>query len=184
MNTKNPVSALRMETGDCYITEVPPIENVSAKNFPWNTIKNTLTHTCHFLSLYLNVTSSPYPIVSATFPQTNWRNNHIFYTISKLSCDKDHMCRPFMGSSQIQWAIYWLKICLETRWSAASIEPLIDLLACLEPKLWPKNPSLPQNQKIAEKASVSHWRLARIAITRRDNMIESYSNPRMTQEVL
>jgi len=34
MNTKNPVSALRMETGDCYLTEVPPIENVSAKNFP------------------------------------------------------------------------------------------------------------------------------------------------------
>ena len=99
MNTKNPVSALRMETGGCYITEVLPTENVSAKNFPWNTVKNTLTHTRHFPSLYLNVTSSPYPIVSATFPQTNWHNNHIFYTISKLSCDKDHICRPFMGSS-------------------------------------------------------------------------------------
>jgi len=86
-----------MKTGDFYTTEVPPIENVSAKNFPCNTIKNTLTHTRHFLSLYLNVTS-PYPIVSATFPHTNRRNNHIFYTISKLSCDKDHMCRPFMGS--------------------------------------------------------------------------------------
>ena len=30
------------------------------------------------------------------------------------------------------------KICLETRWCTASIEPLIDLLVCLEPKLWPK----------------------------------------------
>jgi len=27
---------------------------------------------------------------------------------------------------------------LETRRSATSTEPLIDLLACLEPKLWPK----------------------------------------------
>ena len=98
MNAKNPVSALRMETGSCHTTEVPPIENVSAKCFPWNTIKNIITHTRHLLSLYLNITS-PYPIVRATFPQTNWRNNHIFYTISKLSCDKDHMCWPFMGSS-------------------------------------------------------------------------------------
>jgi len=31
MNTKNPASVLTMKTGDCYITEVPPIENVSAK---------------------------------------------------------------------------------------------------------------------------------------------------------
>jgi len=72
----------------------------------------------------------------------------------------------------IQWAIFWLKFCVETRWSSASIESLIDLLACLEPKLWPKNPILLQNQKIAEKARVFHWRLARIAITRRENMIE------------
>ena len=41
---------------------------------------------------------------------------------------------------------------LETRQSATSINPLIDLLACLELKLWPKNPILPQNQKIAENA--------------------------------
>jgi len=44
MNTKNPVSALTMETGYCYTTEVPPIENVSAENFPWNTIKISSTH--------------------------------------------------------------------------------------------------------------------------------------------
>ena len=39
----------------------------------------------------------------------------------------------------IQWAIFMAQTFLETRWSA-SIEPLIDLLACLEQKLWPKNP--------------------------------------------
>jgi len=41
---------------------------------------------------------------------------------------------------------------LEITRSAASIEPLTDFLACLEPKLWPKNPILPPNQKIAENA--------------------------------
>jgi len=72
----------------------------------------------------------------------------------------------------IQWAIFRLKICFETRRSAASIEPLIDLPACLEPKLWPKDPIFPQNQKIAENATaacaiaitLSAWA---IAITRR-----------------
>jgi len=41
VNTKNPVSALRIETGDCYITEVPPIETICKKS-PWNTINNIL----------------------------------------------------------------------------------------------------------------------------------------------
>jgi len=50
----------------------------------------------------------------------------------------------------IQWAIFWLKLFVETKRSNASIEPLIDLVACLEPKLWPKNPIVTQNQKIAE----------------------------------
>jgi len=47
---------------------------------------------------------------------------------------------------------FWLKLVLETRQFSASIEPLLDLLACLGPKLWPKNPIFPQNQKIAENA--------------------------------
>jgi len=34
MNTENPVSAIRMETGLCCITEIPPIENVSAEKLP------------------------------------------------------------------------------------------------------------------------------------------------------
>jgi len=40
--------------------------------------------------------------------------------------------------SQFNGSKFWLKLVLETRWSLASIEPLLDLLACLEPKLWPK----------------------------------------------
>jgi len=34
------------------------------------------------------------------------------------------------------------QIFLETRQSSASIEPFIDLLACLEQTLWPKNPAV------------------------------------------
>jgi len=52
----------------------------------------------------------------------------------------------------IPWAKFWVKLVLKTRQLSASIETLLDLLACLEPKLWPKNPILPQNQKIAENA--------------------------------
>jgi len=33
-----------------------------------------------------------------------------------------------------------------------SLEPLIDLLACMEPALWLKKPILHNNPKIAEKA--------------------------------
>jgi len=51
---------------------------------------------------------------------------------------------------------YWLKLILETKWSPASIKSLIDLLACLERKLWPKNPILPPK---SENAWVAHWRL-------------------------
>jgi len=45
---------------------------------------------------------------------------------------------------------FWLKRFLKTRWSPASIEPLRDLLACLEPKLWPKNPILPPKSENAD----------------------------------
>jgi len=56
----------------------------------------------------------------------------------------------------IQKATVLTQFFLETRWSSASLEPLIDLLPCLEPELWLKNPILHKNQKIAEKAWVSH----------------------------
>jgi len=49
------------------------------------------------------------------------------------------------------------QIFLETRWSSASMESLIDLLACLEQKLWPENPVVLKISKTAEKALVSHW---------------------------
>ena len=81
-------------------------------------------------------------------------------------------------------SFFWFKLFVKTGLSSASSEPFIDLLACLEPKLWLKHPILPPNQNIAEKAWVSHWRLEQIAITRRENMIESYSNPRKTREAL
>jgi len=42
----------------------------------------------------------------------------------------------------------------------------------------------PQIQKIAGRAWVPHWQLAWIVITRRENAIESYSNPRKTREEL
>ena len=46
---------------------------------------------------------------------------------------------------------FCFKIFLETRESSASVETLIDLLACLEPELWAQNPIVSQNKKIAEK---------------------------------
>ena len=54
----------------------------------------------------------------------------------------------------------WLKLCLETAWSPASIKPLIDLLACLEPKLWPQTIFYLQNQKMQESPTGGYcsWR--------------------------
>ena len=46
---------------------------------------------------------------------------------------------------------FWLKPCLETTWSPASIEPLLELLACLEPKLWPKKNILPPKSENCRK---------------------------------
>jgi len=55
---------------------------------------------------------------------------------------------------------------LETRWSSVSIEPLIVLLACLEPKLWPKHPVVHKSPKTAW---VYHWWLVWLAMTH-DNL--------------
>ena len=47
---------------------------------------------------------------------------------------------------------------LETKQSAASIEPLIDLLAYLELKLLPKNPIVPQNLVVrTKKKALEIW---------------------------
>jgi len=78
---------------------------------PWHTIKSIL-NARHFLSLCLNARRSSLYfrflkryllIVSAIFTQTNWGNNHSFYTISNLSCEKDHICRALISS-----AVTWL----------------------------------------------------------------------------
>ena len=76
------------------------------------------------------------------------------------------------------------KILLETRRSSTSLVPPTDLPARLEPDLWSKSPVLHKNPKTAVKAWVSHWRLAQSAITCRENIIASYSNPRKTREAL
>ena len=68
---------------------------------------------------------------------------------------------------QCNESYYWLKLFLETRRSAASIEHLTDLLGCLEPTLWSKNPILLQIQKIAENALSFPPAAFRIVITRR-----------------
>jgi len=46
---------------------------------------------------------------------------------------------------------FWLKLFVETRWSPTWIEPLLDLLACLEPKLWPKKNILPPKSENCRK---------------------------------
>jgi len=46
---------------------------------------------------------------------------------------------------------FWGKIVVETRRSFASLDPLIDLLAYLEPELWSKNPIFHKNKNIAGK---------------------------------
>ena len=46
---------------------------------------------------------------------------------------------------------FYLKLFVKTGWSPALIEPLLDLLACLEPKLWPKNPILPPKSENCRK---------------------------------
>jgi len=93
----------------------------------------------------------------------------------------NHFDKPW---APVQIAIFMAQIFLETRRSAASIEPLINLLTCLELKLWPKNPTLPQNQKIAENALSLPLAPFQLATTCRWNMIASYWNPRKTREVL
>ena len=64
----------------------------------------------------------------------------------------------------------WLKGFVKTRRFTPSHEPLIDLLACLELKLWHKNPLCAKLQK----KHVFHWRPVRLAITC-DNMTREYA---------
>ena len=60
------------------------------------------------------------------------QRGHVFEFLLYLTGPGCHSNEPFL----------WLKLFLETRRSATSIELLIDLLACLELKLWPQNPIL------------------------------------------
>ena len=82
-----------------------------------------------------------------------WGEGFAWGGLAKLGCFRffDQLWRQSHGPK------FWRKLFLETTQSPASIEPLLNLLACLEPKLWPKNPILPPK---SENAWVSHWRLA------------------------
>ena len=50
-----------------------------------------------------------------------------------------------------RWAIFWLKVVLETWPKSTSLEPLIDLLAYLKAKLWLRNPVFDKIQKRSQK---------------------------------
>jgi len=47
---------------------------------------------------------------------------------------------------------YWLKVLLKTRSKSASIQPLIDLIRYLQPKLWVKKTVFDLIQNFSEKA--------------------------------
>ena len=72
---------------------------------------------------------------------TKWRCYWIFDQLW-LALDANPMSR-FFGS-----------IFLETRWSSVYIEPLIDLLACLEPKLWPQKHFTPNSENCRKSMSL------------------------------
>jgi len=57
--------------------------------------------------------------------------------VKKKACfgNFGHLCQPW---AQPFHQLFWLKVLLETRSKYTSIEPWIDLLAYLQPKLWVK----------------------------------------------
>jgi len=65
------------------------------------------------------------------------------------------MILPFWPNLPGPWRqtnepFFRIKPCLETRLTFASLEPLIDFLANLEPELWPKKPIFHKNKKLQE----------------------------------
>jgi len=85
---------------------------------------------------------------------------------------------------QSNGSIFCLKFFLEARQSSESAEPLIDFLAYLEAKLCYKK------QKVVKISTPTNTNLGRItpslymAVTRRQNRLESCSNPLKTREDL
>jgi len=72
----------------------------------------------------------------------------------------------------------------ETRPKSASLEPLIDLLAYLEPKLGFKNPVFDKIQKVSKKYNLfSQGKLLPVIIGQQIKL-ESCSNPLKTHDVL
>jgi len=79
---------------------------------------------------------------------------------------------------------YWIKVLLETRSKSASIEPLIDLLAYLKPKLWLKNPVFDLIQNLKKRHNMLFQDKLWPVITRQQIELESWSNPVMTSGVV
>jgi len=73
--------------------------------------------------------------------------------------------------------VFWIKFFLESRLSSGSLDPLIDFVIYLEPKLWSKNQQLikillPQTVTLG---ILYPWPL--LAVSRQQNELESCSNP-------
>jgi len=88
---------------------------------------------------------------------------------------------PALGANLMNH--FLAKFLLETRQKSTTSEPLIDILAYLQPKLWAKK----QNLKISAPTNPNLGWLTPIfymAITRQQLELESCSNPLKTREVL
>jgi len=95
-----------------------------------------------------------------------------------------HLRPPLPGPEhQSNEPFFWLKTLLETRRSSV-FRALYWPFSISGTRFMSQQPRFAQKSKNCKKAWVSHWRLARSAITRRENMLANYSNPRKTREVL
>ena len=106
-----------------------------------------LTQTAYYelMNLICNQTWSPQIVLALRLPEVT--AGYYFNPLTTARASSSILTGPGRQSNGPE---FWLKLFLETRWSPASIEFLLDLPECLEPKLWPKNPILPQIQKMHE----------------------------------
>jgi len=79
---------------------------------------------------------------------------------------------------------FMVQVLLETRLQSASLEPLIDLLAYLEPKLWLKNPIFDKIQNVSKRYNLPSQGKFWPAITGQQIELESCSNHLKTHDVL
>jgi len=82
---------------------------------------------------------------------TGYRATHIYIYIRYKQ--KSGFYGPGIQNNVL---FFWLKYFLETRLSSESLDPLIDFLAYLEPKLWPTNKKLDINSN-PTKGNLGHF---------------------------